>query len=209
MLDFYAKRSPIFLTATFDPKAEAARGLGLGDGTPVQVTIPMANPWVPLHILSLAKDPDDEVQADVFMLTDRRPTILTGSGVALQTSRPAGPRLLSDLRSDKGMGWIPQRAWFSYLKVNSPPEKLTYDLAADVSGAQRPSLAAAAYPAPGRLLTPPPSRTWWLGPVALGALLGAAGFVGGQRYRRRLILVLGQLRRIRPFAVGRIRTPRS
>jgi hypothetical protein len=208
MLDFYAKRSPIFLTATFDPEAEAARGLGLGDGTPVQVTIPTTNPWVPLHILSLAKDPDDEVQADVFMLTDRRPTILTGSGVTLQTSRPAGPQLLSDLRSDKGMGWIPQQAWFSYLKVDSPPDQLTYDLAADVSGAERPSLTAAAFPAPAQLLTPPPGPTWWLGPMALGALL-AAGFAGLHRCRRRLILALGQLRRILPLAVGRIRTPRS
>jgi hypothetical protein len=185
MLDFYAKRSPIFLTATFDPKAEAARGLGLGDGTPVQVTIPTANPWVPLHILSLAKDPDDEVQADVFMLTDRRPTILTGSGVTLHTSHPADPQLLSDLRSDKGMGWIPQQAWFSYLKVNSPADKLSYDLAAVGSGAQRPSLVAAAFPAPARLLTPPPDRTWWLGPVALGSVLAGAGFVGLRRYLRR------------------------
>jgi hypothetical protein len=185
MLAFYAKRSPIFLTATFDPKAEAARGLGLGDGTPVQVTIPTANPWVPLHILSLAKDPDDEVQADVFMLTDRRPTILTGSGVTLQTSRQAEPQLLSDLRSDKGMGWIPQQAWFSYLKVDSPSNKLTYDLAADVSRADRPSLEAAAFPAPARLLTPPSDRTRWLGPLALGAVLAGVGLGGLHRYRRR------------------------
>jgi hypothetical protein len=57
MLSFYAIRSPIFLTATFDPAAEAARGLHLGDGTPVDIAIPLANPWVPLHILSLATSP--------------------------------------------------------------------------------------------------------------------------------------------------------
>ena len=184
MLDFYARRSPIFLTATFDPRAEAARGLGLGDGTPVQVTIRTATPWVPLHILSLAKDPDDEVQADVFMLTDRRPTILTGSGVTLQTSRLADQQLLSDLRSDEGMGWIPQQAWFSYLKVNSPSDKLTYDLAADASGAKQPSLAAAAFPAPARLLTSPPNRTSWLGPVALGVGLAGVSIIGLRRYGR-------------------------
>src|SRR5262249_21220196 len=65
MLSFYAVRSPIFLTATFDPAAEAARGLHLGDGTPVDIAIPVSNPWVPLHILSLAKDPGDIVRADV------------------------------------------------------------------------------------------------------------------------------------------------
>ncbi len=47
MLDFYARRSPVFLTATFNGAAERARGLQLGDGTPVQITIPTSNPWVP------------------------------------------------------------------------------------------------------------------------------------------------------------------
>jgi hypothetical protein len=176
-LDFYARRSPVFLTATFDPAAEAARHLHLGDGTPVQITIPTANPWVPLHILALAKDPDDQVQADVFMLTDRQPALLTGPGVKLVASRPAEPSLLSDLRSDRGMGWIRQAAWFSYLKVDSRASALNYDLAADVSGAGRPSLTAAGLPFEPVALpsTPPPGDPWWW--IGLTALVGVtAGF---------------------------------
>jgi hypothetical protein len=176
-LDFYARRSPVFLTATSDPAAEAALDLHVGDGTPVQVTIPTPNPWVPLHILALAKDPDDQVQADVFMLTDRQPAMLTGPGVTLVASRPAEPPLLSDLRSDRGMSWIPQAAWFSDLKVDSRASALNYDLAADVSGAGRPSLTAAGLPFDPVALpsTPPPSDPWWW--IGLTALVGVtAGF---------------------------------
>jgi hypothetical protein len=187
MLDFYAKRSPIFLTATFDPTRALARGQGIGDGTPIQVTIPIRNPWVPLHILSLAKDRDDLVQADVFMLTDHRPGLLSGPGVTLAQSRPAEASLLKDLRSDRGMSWIAPSGWLSYMTVNSPASKLTYDLAADVSGAYQPSLTAAAIVTSARpplfggaayLHTGPPAPSWWVrggfGPAALilVALLG-------------------------------------
>ncbi|HWH24054.1 MAG TPA: DUF2330 domain-containing protein, partial [Candidatus Limnocylindria bacterium] len=55
VLDFYASRSPIFLAAVFDADAAAARGQAVGDGTPVHITIPTSNPWVPLRILALGK----------------------------------------------------------------------------------------------------------------------------------------------------------
>src|SRR5690349_12476958 len=53
VLDFYAQQSPIFLAAVFDGDAAEARGQRLGDGTPVHLTIPLDNPWVPLRILGL------------------------------------------------------------------------------------------------------------------------------------------------------------
>ena len=55
VLDFYAARSPIFLAAVFDADAAAERGQAVGDGTPVHITIPTDNPWVPLRILALGK----------------------------------------------------------------------------------------------------------------------------------------------------------
>ena len=61
VLDFYAARSPIFLAAVFDADAAAARGQAVGDGTPVHVTIPTDNPWVPLRILALGKTPAERV----------------------------------------------------------------------------------------------------------------------------------------------------
>ena len=63
VLDFYAARSPIFLAAVFDADAASARGQAVGDGTPVHVTIPTDNPWVPLRILALGKTPAERVDA--------------------------------------------------------------------------------------------------------------------------------------------------
>jgi hypothetical protein len=187
MLDFYASRSLIFLTATFNGAAEAARGLHIGDGTPVQVTVPTSNPWVPLHILSLAKDADDVVTADVFMLTDHRPALLSGPGVHLVQSRPAEPELLSDLHSDHGMGWIAPSAWFSYLKVDVPAAGLNYDLAVDASGAGRPSLRAAALSAyhPGDLVAPHHGDNvwWWTAAVISAAALLLLAAVWSTRRR--------------------------
>jgi hypothetical protein len=189
MLDFYAQRSPIFLTATFDGAAEASRGLGVGDGTPVHVTIPTSNPWVPLHILSLAKDADDVVTADVFMLTDHRPALLSGPGVHLVQSRPAEDGLLSDLRSDRGMRWIAPSAWLSYLTVDAPAAGLKYDLAADTSGAGRPSLRAAALTAyhPGDLVvTHHGDSGWWRTAAIISAAVSGLA-VAGFWTRRRLL----------------------
>ena len=45
----------------------------VGDGTPVHVTIPTDNPWVPLRILALGKTGAERVEADVYLLTDRPP----------------------------------------------------------------------------------------------------------------------------------------
>src|SRR5207244_7689384 len=76
VLDFYAKRSPIFLAAVFDADAAKARGQRVGDGTPVHLVIPTASPWVPLRILGLGKSAQDKVNADVYLLTDTNPQML-------------------------------------------------------------------------------------------------------------------------------------
>ena len=73
VLDFYAARSPIFLAASFDAGRAGARGQRLGDGTPIHLTIPTGNPWVPLRILGLGHRPGDPVRAEVYLLTGRRP----------------------------------------------------------------------------------------------------------------------------------------
>ncbi len=82
VLDFYANRSPIFLAAVFDADAAAARGQAVGDGTPVHITIPTDNPWVPLRILALGKSESETVEADVYLLTDERPGLLPNPGSA-------------------------------------------------------------------------------------------------------------------------------
>ena len=150
VLDFYAARSPIFMAASFDARRADARGQGLGSGTPVHLTIPTASPWVPLRILGLGHRQRDPIQADVYLLTDRRPALLPapvdagGHGVALERSGPASAQLLADLRADKGMDWLPGSGmWLSYLRVDATAGQLTHDLAVDADGRDRPSAVAA------------------------------------------------------------------
>ena len=146
MFDFYARRSPVFLAARFDASAAQARGQLTGDGTPVEITIPTPDPWVPLHILSLAKQGPEVVQADVYLLTDRAPSLLgLDPGVTIRASEPASPTLLSDLRSDKNSEWIPDQAWLTFVHVNRPAGQLDHDLAIDASGAGHPSVVQAGY----------------------------------------------------------------
>src|SRR5436309_3352228 len=135
VLDFYARRSPIFLAAVFDGEAAAARGQQIGDGTPVHITIPTSNPWVPLRILGLGKQPEDRVDAEVFLLTDSKPALLPGPrpGLTVTHSEKATDSLLADLRSDAGGAWVPQSAWLTKLQVNSTAADLHYDMAVDTT----------------------------------------------------------------------------
>ena len=134
VLDFYAERSPFFMTAKFDAAAAAEDGFAEGDGVPVHLTIPVDDPWVPLRILSTGKPAEEVVQADVFLLTDVQPELLAGPGLTLARSEPASDLLLDDLRSDKNMGWVPSDAWLTYLQLDAEAGDLSYDLATDVSG---------------------------------------------------------------------------
>jgi len=173
-LDFYAARSPIFLAAVFDADAAKARGQRIGDGTPVHVSIPTANPWVPLRILALGKNADDRVDADVYLMTDARPALLPypfANGMRLDHSAPATASLLTDLRSDKGMDWIPQSAWLTKIAIDAAASQLTYDLAVDAKGAS-PSRVAAGLEAPANAAPPakPVSDTVALLGIALAAL---------------------------------------
>ena len=190
VLDFYARRSPIFLAARFDAEAARQRGVALGDGTPIHLTMPTSNPWVPLRILGLGRQPTERINADVFLLTDRRPALLPGdstAGLDLRRSEPAGGALLDDLRSDKGMSWIPSSSWLTFLRVDASPTELTYDLAVDASGAGQPSREAAGLDV-GWTAASPAERsaggghhrgegsTW---PAATAVGLAVAGLVGG------------------------------
>ncbi len=141
VLDFYANRSSIFMAASFDADAARERGQQIGDGTPVHLTIPTDEPWVPLRILGLGKLAGETVQADVYLLTDARPNLLPAptDGLALDHSAAATDSLLADLRSDKGMGWIPRSAWLSKIRIDADAAKLKFDLAIDPTGLAAPS----------------------------------------------------------------------
>ena len=173
VLDFYAARSPIFLAAVFDGDAASERGQQFGDGTPVHITMPTENPWVPLRILALGKSPADRVDADVYLLTDRSPALLPApnDGMALTHSAPATDLLLDDLRSDQGMGWIPESAWLTKLEINSAASDLNYDLAVDTSGLNRPSPVAAGLALPDIGGEGVPLSYIWVAVAAAGCVI--------------------------------------
>jgi hypothetical protein len=117
-----------------------------------------------LHILSLSKPATDVVQADVYLLTDRAPSLLgLDQGVQLKASEPASTSLLADLRSDKDSGWVPDQAWLTFLRVDTPAARLGHDLAIDATGAGRPSAVQAGY---NPLSSAPPALTARFAPVA-------------------------------------------
>jgi hypothetical protein len=178
VLDFYAERSPIFLAASFDADAAAARGQAIGDGTPIHITIPTPNPWVPLRILGLGKASAERVEADVYLLTDRRPELLpvpTGdNGLLLGHTAPASESLLADLQADTGMSWVPDKAWLSKVRIDAAATDLAFDLAIDATGAGAPSRVMAGLDKPGTVATPEQTR-----PGVVQLIIGLTLTIGG------------------------------
>jgi hypothetical protein len=187
VLDFYARRSQIFMAARFDVASAVKRGQRAGDGTPIHLTIPTKNPWVPLRILALGKQSSEVISADVFLLTDRVPGMLPtplgasnvagrpiATGLQLVRSERASGSLMHDLSIDKGMSWMPPSMWLTYITVDAPASTLGYDLAIDATGKNQPSLQAAGFPdglaAAARQIRD--SLPMWLAMVAAGAMFG-------------------------------------
>jgi hypothetical protein len=169
VLDFYAERSPIFMAAKFDASRAADLGQAAGQGTPIMLTIPTDEPWVPLRILALGLDRSEVVEADVFLLTDDEPQMLAGGrGLSLERSEWASSALLADLRSDVGMEWVPEEMWLTYLQVDARAGDLDYDLAVSAHDHTVPSIEAAGIAAPdARLIAASETGpTWW--PLWLG-----------------------------------------
>jgi hypothetical protein len=187
MLDFYARRSPIFMAARFDASRAARLGQRTGDGTPIMVTIPTKSPWVPLRILSLGLDSSKVVDADVFLLTDNRPKLLAGGpGLTLPRDEQASQLLLSDLRSDKGMEWIPKKMWFTFLRLNVPAGQLDYDLAVSTQANAVPALADTGVTAAEARPVDPREAGLALWPLAAAVAAGIVTFgLGGLFTRRR------------------------
>lgn len=160
VLEFYANRSPYFMAARFDAREASRLGQTAGDGTPIMVTIPTDDPWVPLRILGLGRRAGEPIVADVFLLTEGIPAMLpapvgskgpfglpSSKGMELVRSEEANELLLSDLRSDKNMDWVPARGMhFSYIKIDATAGELGHDLAIDQHGGT-PSWIDAGFPA--------------------------------------------------------------
>ena len=188
ILDFYARRSPVFMAARFNAERAAELAQEPGDSTPIMATIPTDHPWVPLRILGLGAQPDDRIEADVFLLTETEPDLLAGgTGLTLNLSEKANRPLLDDLRSDVGMRWLPDEMWLTFLSLDAPASELDYDLAVSATPGALADFADTGVPGPeslsvgaGRAGVP-----GW--PVYVGFGVGLATFAAGiWSTRRRL-----------------------
>jgi Uncharacterized protein conserved in bacteria (DUF2330) len=185
VLDFYARRSPVFMAAKFDAAEAVRRGLEAGQGTSIHLTIPTDDPWVPLRILALGQSGNALIEADVFLLTEREPALLpapagaaspvTSDGLILSRNEAASEDLLVDLQSDRGMRWLPiDDMWMTYLQVREEAQDLTYDLAIDATGRGIPSPVDAGL---GTLSVDRPATSGWLIAAILGSGIAAAAAV--------------------------------
>jgi hypothetical protein len=191
VLDFYARRSPFFMAVRFNLARAQAKDLQSGDGVPVHLTIPTERPWVPLRILGLGRQANEIVEADVFLLNEKKPAVLPETaasgatrGLVLERSEAAPELLLRDLSSDRGMKWLPTHdMWLDYIRISVPAGELRHDLALSVDGSA-PSrvdagfaLASAQGPVDG-----PPGWAWLaIGVVGLGVLFATDRLVASKR----------------------------
>jgi hypothetical protein len=207
-IELYGKASPIFMAARYD--VDAARRLGRfqGDGTPVLITMHTPHLWVPLEVLANAQDP---VDADVFLLTDRRPVTgeesslfdipsdsvgdrLPGAeGFTVQAQEFMNLQLHNDLASDRNMSWVPNDAWVTHLVLNAPSPTVTYDMSLTGDGVMQ---LASLGTAPEAAATQPPQAQFTPHPHLTGVSVGAVAallavpmvvvlLVVGVRVRRR------------------------
>ena len=185
VLEFYARRSPIFMAVRFNVERADDQGVQEGQGTPVHVVIPTPNPWVPLRILGLGRQPSELVEADVYLLTDKRPATLpvaersngdlSQPGIVQELSERASTSLMTDLRSDRGMKWMPSSGmWLTHLRINTLAAELTHDLAIDASGYDQPDPVAAGFVLPETGPGVQPVMWAVLAAAVLVVLLGAA-----------------------------------
>jgi hypothetical protein len=146
----YAKGSPFFMAAKYDTAAARARGQLQGDGAPVLITLRIPHPWVPFEVLALDAQ---QTQADVYLLTDTPvyasdlDSSIGRSSVGAEVPNAAGLKvafqekmnatLYKDLSTDKNMGWVRSDSWLTYLTLDAPDTKVTYDMGVSSTGVIR------------------------------------------------------------------------
>jgi uncharacterized protein DUF2330 len=170
VLGRYSSSGAVFALAKFDGVAALKRGLVEGQGQTIHFTIPLSAPWIPLRILTLGKVAPEIVDADLFVLTDKAPSlqpqIWDMPGMKLRAYEKASPALLQDLRSDEGMSWLPKDGmWLTAMSLHTPAGRIGYDLSIDGGGPPRPSV-----------LVPHGSMLPWL-LATLAGVLGAAALM--------------------------------
>jgi hypothetical protein len=142
----YAKGSPIFMAAKYNAGRAQKQRLLFGDGAPVLITMNIPHPWIPFEVLAAGQ----QVQADLYLLSDMPVNtsewraMIGASGVGTKVQGAEGftlefqekmtETLYRDLSSDKNMGWVRRDSWLTYMTLNAPDTKVTYDMSVTPMG---------------------------------------------------------------------------
>jgi len=142
----YAKGSPVFMAAKYNAGRAQKQRLLFGDGAPVLITLKVPHPWVPFEVLAAGQ----QVQADLYLISDKPVNTsewralagISGVGTAvpgaegftLQLQERMPDSLYHDLVTDKNMGWVRPNTWLTYLTLDAPDEKVTYDMSVTPMG---------------------------------------------------------------------------
>jgi Uncharacterized protein conserved in bacteria (DUF2330) len=171
VMERYSSAGAVFALAKFDNKEAIRRGISEGQGTIIHFTIPTKAPWIPLQILALGKNRAELVDADLFILTDDAPALSLGGqnglpGLTVRSFGQAGSSLLGDLRSDRGMGWLPRSGmWLTALSIHTAAGNIRADLSIDGGGPIPPSR-------PRSVVAPSDGAAWSMWVASLIALAG-------------------------------------
>jgi len=142
----YAKGSPVFMAAKYNANRAKLQRLIAGDGAPVLITMKIPHPWIPFEVLAAGQ----QVQADLYLLSDKPVNtsewraLIGASGVGTKVQGAEGfslefqekmtDNLYRDLSTDKNMSWVPRDSWLTYLTLNAPDNKVTYDMSVTPMG---------------------------------------------------------------------------
>jgi hypothetical protein len=142
----YAKGSPVFMAAKYNADRAKLQRLISGDGAPVLITMKIPHPWIPFEVLAAGQ----QVQADLYLLSDKPVNtsewraLIGASGVGTKVQGAEGfslefqekmtDSLYQDLSTDKNMGWVRRDSWLTYLTLNAPDSKVTYDMSVTPMG---------------------------------------------------------------------------
>jgi Uncharacterized protein conserved in bacteria (DUF2330) len=171
VLGRYSSQGAVFALAKFDNRAAVKQRLFEGQGTVIHFTIPTKAPWIPVRILALGKSQTELVDADFFILSDTlprlSPTAFEVPGFTIRRNEAASASLLADLRSDRGMSWLPAHGmWLTALTLHTTANAVNYDLSIDGGGPP--------HPMPFTPISAPSAWTWWLVAVVGIATVAAA-----------------------------------
>jgi len=142
----YAKGSPVFMAAKYNAGRAQQQRLLFGDGSPVLITMKIPHPWIPFEVLAAGQ----QVQADLYLLSDKPvntsewraligasgvgTTVAGAEGFKLAFQEKMTDSLYHDLSTDKNMGWVRSDSWLTYLSLNAPDSKVTYDMSVTAMG---------------------------------------------------------------------------